>query len=258
MFKRIVNKIFKKNLVNDSIPIELDGQRIISLWSAGIKYESRINNVLNCKVHDEVLLEREPNNVIDKNAIHIKTLNGFSLGYVGKLKAEKIAPLIDKKMIISKAYIIDLKCNLSKDIYGVKIAFTIKQTENILFDQKLESIDVFFDKSENDNLYLLLKCEETVLKMVKDIFKQNNIDIYRTGISYRVAKNGKNYDWYFFLDENENQENIQKLLEENFPVLKEKSENKEYFSFLEDDYEHLEKEKKKLIEEDIPQKKKNS
>lgn len=256
MFKRIVNKIFKKNLVNDSIPIELDGQRIISLWSAGIKYESRINNVLNCKVHDEVLLEREPNNVIDKNAIHIKTLNGFSLGYVGKLKAEKIAPLIDKKMIISKAYIIDLKCNLSKDIYGVKIAFTIKQTENILFDQKLESIDVFFDKSENDNLYLLLKCEETVLKMVKDIFKQNNIDIYRTGISYRVAKNGKNYDWYFFLDENENQENIQKLLEENFPVLKEKSENKEYFSFLEDDYEHLEKEKKKLIEEDIPLKEK--
>ena len=212
MFKRIVNKIFKKNAVKDTMQVQLDGQRIISLWTAGIKYESRINHVLNCKVHDEVLLEREPNNEMDKNAIHIKTLNGFSLGYVGKLKAEKIAPLIDEKKIISKAYIINLKCNLSKDIYGVKIAFTIKPTDSILFGQKVESIDVFFDKSENGNLYLLLKCEETVLKKVKDIFKQNNINIYRTGISYRVAKNGKNYDWYFFLDENENQENIQKLL----------------------------------------------
>ena len=100
MFKRIVNKIFKKNAVKDTMQVQLDGQRIISLWTAGIKYESRINHVLNCKVHDEVLLEREPNNEMDKNAIHIKTLNGFSLGYVGKLKAEKRAPLIDEKKFI--------------------------------------------------------------------------------------------------------------------------------------------------------------
>jgi hypothetical protein len=258
MFKRIVNKIFKKNVVtavNDPKPIQLDGLRIISLWTAGVKYESRINNVLNCKVHEEVLLEREPNNEIDINAIHVKTLNGLSLGYVGRLQALKIAPLIDEKKIVSKAYIIDLKCNLSKDIYGVKIAFSVNPEDSSVFDQKVESIDVFFDKSENDNLYLLLKCEESILKKVKDIFKQYNINIYRTGISYRIAKNGKYYDWYFFLDEKENQENIQKLLEERFPILKEKSENKfkdEYYSFLEDDYHHLEKEKKKLIEEDIP------
>jgi hypothetical protein len=88
MFKRIVNKIFKKNVVtavNDPKPIQLDGLRIISLWTAGVKYESRINNVLNCKVHDEVMLARESNNEIDKNAIHVKTLNGLSLVYIGRL-----------------------------------------------------------------------------------------------------------------------------------------------------------------------------
>ena len=262
MFKRIINKIFKRNtdtIVNHKKPIQLDGLKVISLWTAGIIYESRVNNVLNSKAHDEVLLVREPNNGSDSNAIHVKTLNGDSLGYVGKLKAMRIASLIDEGKIASKAYIIDLKCNLSKDIYGVKIAFCIKRTDNSFLDQSVEAIDVFFDKSENDNLYLLLKCEEGILKKVKDIFKKNNINIYRSGISYRIAKNGKYYDWYFFLDENENQENIQQLLEESFPVLKEKSENKfkdEYYSFLEDDYSHLEKEKKKLIEEEIPLKEK--
>jgi hypothetical protein len=258
MLQRIINKIFKKK-VNTQIKgmesIQIDGLKTISLWTAGIIYESRINHVLNCKVHDEVQLVREPNNESDINAIHVRTLKGESLGYIGRLKAAKIAPLIDENKIVSKAHIIDLKCNLSKDTYGVKIAFCINSTESNLFAQKVEMIDVFFDKSDNGNLYLLLKCDESILKYVKDIFNENNINIYRSGISYRVAKNGKYYDWYFFLDENENQEYIQKLLEERFPILKEKSEHKfkdEYYSFLEDDYDDLKKTKQKLIEEEIP------
>jgi hypothetical protein len=88
MFKNIINKILRKKQntpIKDKGPIQLEGQRIISLWTAGVNYESRINNVLNCKVHDEVMLARESNNEIDKNAIHVKTLNGLSLVYIGRL-----------------------------------------------------------------------------------------------------------------------------------------------------------------------------
>ena len=123
-------------------------------------------------------------------------------------RAEKIAPLIDENKIVSKAYITELKCDLLKEIYGVKIAFCVNSRDSDLFSQKVEVIDVFFDKSDNGNLYLLLKCEGSILKSVKELFNENNINIYRSGISYRVAKNGRYYDWYFFLDENENQEYI--------------------------------------------------
>jgi hypothetical protein len=262
MFKNIINKIFKKNqhaLVNDIEPICLEGVKTISLWTAGILYESRINNVLSCKVHDEVLLIREPNNGSDLNAIHVRTLKGESLGYIGRSRAAKIAPLIDENKIDPKAYITELKCDLSKEIYGVKISFCINPVHIYLFSQKEEAIDVFFDKSDSGNLYLLLKCEQSILKSVKELFKENNLDIYRSGISYRIAKNGRYYDWYFFLSENEDQELIQKLLEDRFPILKEKSDNefKElYYSSLEEDIVNLKKTKQKLVEEDLPLKEK--
>lgn len=258
MFKSVVDKIFKKKentLVKDIEPIQLEGVKTISLWTAGVIYESRINNVLDCKVHDEVQLVREPNNESDLNAIHVRTLKGESLGYIGRSKAVKIAPLIDENKIVPKAYITELKCNLSRDIYGVKIAFCINPVHSNLFAQQEEAIEIFFDKSENDNLYLLLKCEESVLKSVKELFNEVNINIYRSGISYKVAKNGKYYNWYFFLDENENQEVIQKILENRFSILKEKSHNmfKEiYYSSLEEDIDDLKKAKQKLVEEELP------
>jgi hypothetical protein len=45
MFKNIINKILRKKQntpIKDKGPMQLEGQRIISLWTAGVNYESRI------------------------------------------------------------------------------------------------------------------------------------------------------------------------------------------------------------------------
>lgn len=236
----------------ETAPTLEEGYKTVSLWTAGIKYESRLDNVLNCKVHEPVNLVREPKNKIDSNAIHVKRLNGQSLGFVGKLKAQKLSSFLDEGKIDTRAYIIDIKCDLLKDIYGVKIAFNIKSDYAGLFVQNDEVIDVLFDKSPKGNLYLLLSCEESVLDSVKDLFKKNNISIYRSGVSYRAAKNGRNYDWYFFLDQDTNVGLIQQLLEARFPILKEKSTlefNEEYLMMQEEELDELKKSSSDLISE---------
>lgn len=247
MIEHLLNVFLRKKVT----PVTLEeGFKTVSLWTAGIKFESRLNNVLNCKVHEPVHLVREPKNKIDSNAIHVKRLNGQSLGYVGKFKAEILASLLDEAKMDSRAFIIDVKCDLLKDIYGVKIAFNIKSEYADLFDHDYEVIDVLFDKSPKGNLYLLLSCEESVLDSVKDLFKKNSISIYRSGVSYRAAKNGKNYDWYFFLDQDTNEVLIQQLLEARFPILKEKSTlefNEEYLMMQEEELDELKKSSSDLI-----------
>ena len=103
-------------------------------------------------------------------------------------------------------------------------------------------------------MYLLIDCDERILNIVKELFRNNNISIYRSGVSYRAAKNGKNYDWYLFLDEVVDEQLIQKLLEERFPVLKEKSNlefNEEYAYLQEEELEGLKKSSITLTLENI-------
>ena len=69
LFKRTRKKYFKKT---DS----LKEFETISLWTAGIKYESRITNLIDCKIHEKVTLERQPKNKVDKNAIQVIKKDG--------------------------------------------------------------------------------------------------------------------------------------------------------------------------------------
>ncbi|WP_282122168.1 HIRAN domain-containing protein [Algibacter mikhailovii] len=254
----MLNYILKKinNRRQRLVDIPEDDFEILSLWTAGIKYESRINNLMDCKVHEDVVLERQPNNKVDSNAIHVKRRNGKSLGFIGTLKAKLLAPLIDELRVLPIAKIVEIKCDTLKENYGVKVAIRIKPEDINNFYSEIEEIDYNIESSSNENLYLLIDCAVKTLAKVKRKLHENDIETLYSGVSYKTSNNGKNYDWYIKLNSEEKEEKIKNVLEKEFPILKEKSNNKlnaeylelqdEELDLLKKDNSYYEKENEKL------------
>lgn len=237
LFKRTRKKYFKKT---DS----LKEFETISLWTAGIKYESRITNLIDCKIHEKVTLERQPKNKVDKNAIQVIKKDGKSLGFIGMLNAKILAPLLDDCNVWPTATIIEIKCDLNKENYGVKIALYIKSDFIKLFIN--EDIDYSLELSTNENLYLLVDCDEKTLTKVKRLLIDNGIENQYSGVSYRTSANGRNYDWYIKLMGEVNQVRIKDILEKHFPVLKEKSNRAFENEYLELQDEQIDKQDEQL------------
>lgn len=57
--------------------------------------DRRQSIVRKCKKGDKLLLIREPDNPVDKNAIKICNLSEKQLGYLSRYTASKVAPLLD-------------------------------------------------------------------------------------------------------------------------------------------------------------------
>ena len=253
MFLKTIFSFFKKKekIEPDKEGFKNSGYRSISLWTAGLNFESRKDTVLRCHIHESVDLIREPDNEIDMNAIHVRRKDGSSLGYVGKYRAAKLAPLIDSNDIKPEAVIVDLKCDLQDEIFGVKIALLVKPKIFKKLIKNKEEIDFLFDTSDHGNLYLLLECEESTLDEIINLLTKNKININRTGISYRPGSNGEVYSWYLLLDKNIDIHFIEKVLRGNFPVLNEKYErdiSEEYVELQEEEIIDLKTVNTQLIE----------
>src|SRR5690554_2355654 len=130
MFFKKLKSLFKKDIPKLSEAkedIAINHPASISFWTAGIKFESRLDNLLTSKIKDQVLLIREPENPIDKNAIHVKTKSGSSLGYVGKNRATLLAPMFDTYKIEGVGHIVELKSDLKNELYGVKVCLPVSE-----------------------------------------------------------------------------------------------------------------------------------
>jgi hypothetical protein len=211
----------------------------ITLWTAGIKFETRINSLMGCKIHEKVILERQPNNEIDTNAIHIKRKNGQSLGFIGKAKAQLLSTLLDNQNAEPIATIINLKCDSRKENYGVKLSIKIKPECMNIFVNSIDDIDYTFELSSSNNLYLLIDCDEKTLTKVKKLLYGNDIEIQYSGVSYSKSSNGKNYDWYIKLNNDEDKKIIQRVLVDSFPALRIKSDKEFKYKYLEIQDEEL-------------------
>lgn len=246
MFFKKLKSLFKRKPkpveAEDEVVINHPGS--ISFWTAGIKFESRLDNLLTCRVKDQVLLIRGPENPIDKNAIHVTTMNGASLGYVGKNRATLLAPMFDTNKIDGVGYIVELKADLKNELYGVKVCLPVSEEAlSIVKREKLEEIEFVFEMSPSDNLYILLNCEENVLDEVKNILEGGGVIVDRTGISYALSGSGKLYDWYIRIDNGSDKVLIERLLRDNFPLLKEKYDiqfNEEYLELQDAELHNLE------------------
>ena len=177
----LLNKIssfFKRNkdfTLKDKDLTKSDSHSI-SMWTAGLNYESRQETVLKCHLRENVKLIRESDNQIDQNAIHVQRKDGSSLGYIGRYRAAILAPLIDSKAIKPEAIIAGLKCDVTNDIYGVKITLNIESSIYNKLHFNKEEIEFLFTTSENGNFYLLLECEDFTLDKIINLFVKNKID----------------------------------------------------------------------------------
>lgn len=224
----------------------------ITFWTAGIKYESRLDTLLQCKIKDQVILVREPDNRVDKNAIHIKTSNNKSLGYVGTSRAAILSALLDDHKIDDKGYIVALESNLENNLYGVKIALPLsKEIIRKFRNNNPKEIDYFFEISQNNKLYVLLNCDEDTLEEIKTKLKKNGVVIHREGISYRPSSSGKQFKWYLRLENNSDQSLIEKILRDNYPSLEAKYNiefTEEYVELQEEKLNKIEFERNNLID----------
>jgi hypothetical protein len=151
------------------------------------------------------------------------------LGWVGKNLARELAPLIDKGLIPDYATVIELKCNLYEDVYGIKF---------------------LIDVSEHGNIYLLLDCDESTLDEICHLLGENDVDVLQSGISYRPGSNGKLYSWYLRLNRETNQQKLETLFRIHYPILEEKYDQEltaEYVELQEAELHHLKKENERLI-----------
>lgn len=231
-------KVAKIPLLDLNTPISID------FWTAGITYDSRLNNLLDCKIQEKVLLVRESDNQTDTNAIHIKTGNNKSLGYVSKSTAGNLAPLIDNKQLNPIGYITSIQADLGHSTYGVKVSLPVsEQVANSLKRDTLRAIDYVIELSENGNRYILLICNKNTLDEVRALLEANKISVIRTGVSFIPSKStGKQYRWFINISNDTGTELIEKILRDNFPVLKEKYDNhlnKEYVALQEEDLQNL-------------------
>ena len=254
IFKQLRSIFKSKNPTTvTSISTEVLGESTISFWTAGVKFDNRLENVLKCQLKEPLTLLREPDNEIDTNAIHIKTLNNLSLGYVGKFRAVKLAPLLDNNQLDKIAYLTELKCDLANKIYGVKI--TIPVSKDILHSFKSDQtkeIDFEFDISSRENLYLLVDCEDAILDEISNAIKKLNIKIHRAGLSYTPSSNGKQFKWYLRLDNDADKNNIELALRHKYPLLEEKYNeriNAEYLELQDENLSELESENQTLSKE---------
>lgn len=79
------------------------GGNIIHTKIVGVTFEGRQDIIKDLMEHDVLLLEREPENVYDKNAVGILTMEGKHCGYLNRDIASEFAPAMDngKKYIVT-------------------------------------------------------------------------------------------------------------------------------------------------------------
>jgi len=101
---------------------------------AGVTFEGRQDLIKNLYVGYIVKLVREPENIHDDNAIKVVVEDNISIGYINRVLAKKIAPMMDKNIDITMiegniSSIYQVKNDSS--IIGVKIVFQLPD-ENII------------------------------------------------------------------------------------------------------------------------------
>ena len=80
-FLNKINSFFKKNedVILKDKDLSKSDSHSISMWTAGLNYESRNETVLKCHLRENVKLIRESDNEIDQNAIHVQLFFHTSL-----------------------------------------------------------------------------------------------------------------------------------------------------------------------------------
>ncbi len=107
-------------------------KQVVETRVAGVTYENRQPVIAAMEKSEQIILEREPDNPFDCNAISVKRKNGFCIGYLPRQEAERLAgdfdaygkPVQGTVTAILGKYLID-------SFLGLRIRFSIPCPESV-------------------------------------------------------------------------------------------------------------------------------
>lgn len=194
-----------------------EGFQPVNLPIVGMMYEDIIQSVLKCSIGEEIWLFREPGNEYDKNAIKVANKSGIKFGYIGKNFNKNLAEYMDRNNIPIQARLTELTSKIEGTAIGAKVGFYLPKA---LYKQICSSVQIDFhcEKGTSGLFYLMLDCDEATLKVIEERLAESGFIQLRSGISYRPADNGHQYQWYEVLEEGTDKERLEKLFQDSFGV----------------------------------------
>ncbi|KKY25618.1 putative snf2 family helicase [Phaeomoniella chlamydospora] len=92
-------------------------------------------------IKERILIEREPNNQYDRNAIRIDNVGGTQIGHIGRNIAAKLAPFLDSKALFAEGYLTGhvgaFDCPVALRFYGTSDPVASANLKKQMQDAKL-------------------------------------------------------------------------------------------------------------------------
>jgi hypothetical protein len=213
--------------MQEKTPVDLC--EIIETYVAGIMYHDRHVIVSHLALCEQVCLRREPGNALDPNAIKVEKHSGEQFGFIPCELASQMAPHMDSDRRIINATVSELISDALGEKFGVRISFQLpKDWLALKSTVPSQEIEYHYEDS-SPNIYLLLNSSGAVFNEVKRKFDTDGIPYLRTGLCYRPAHNGRQYQWYLKIDRTSGatQERIERFFRDHFNVISDRERARE-------------------------------
>ena len=193
-------KVGEKREVTVGVDVS-EGYIPVCLPIAGVMWGERPQVALGLRLRQRVILRREPENQNDPNAIRVQTEDGLQLGYIGRSSATVLAPYLDGGNRLESVQVTEIAGDLLGAATGVTIGFFLPEEIAVRINTALiQDSDWRCESGHDGAIYLLLDCNEAMLAQVTSQLHDKNMPVVRSGRSYRLASNGRQYRWFIRFD----------------------------------------------------------
>ncbi len=175
---------------------------LIEIPVVGIQFDNRSVLVPLLRLRDRVLLQPEPENPHDPNAIQVWIVPRVTIGYFPRRVATHLKNWLLKKNQSVEGRVTFLTAGYDRDT-PVQLAVSLLVPRTIAEQIRKDPISLSYSiETTVTGRYLLIESDEQRFSLIKkDLFELQGY-ISRTGGCYRPAKNGRRYRWYFHMDPN--------------------------------------------------------
>ncbi len=207
----------------------IDFWEILETYVAGIMYDDRHVILPRLALREQVWLRREPDNDSDPNAVKVEDKSGEHFGYIPRELAAQIAPHMDSDGRPIAATITELISDTAGVNFRVRISFRLRKDSLAPNPTVLSQEIEYHYEDSGPNIYVLVNGSEAAFNEVKRSFNEDGMSYLRSGLCYRPANNGHQYQWYLKIDRTSGatQERIDRFFRDHFDVISDRERAKE-------------------------------
>jgi HIRAN domain len=204
-----------------------DSWEVAETYIAGIMYDGRHVIVPRLTLREQVRLRRQPDNAFDSRAVRVERLTGEHLGFVPREFAAQIAPHMDSGGQPIEATVTEIISDASGASFRVRICFRLSKGWRT---PSVPSPELEYHHEDSDSaIYVLLNGAEAIFDDIKRKIEADGIRYLRSGLCYRPANNGRQYQWYLKFEKTSGttQESIDRFFRDHFNVVSDRERAKE-------------------------------